>query len=392
MAPVLAFILALFGLALFFQLGWFLLVVGVLAGIYGLSLLWMRSAARHLQVNRHCPDRAFVGDEITVELVVRNTGRLPIPWVQVGIGVPVELRGAPVPDQVVTLGPYAERTLRYPVVCRRRGLYSLGTLFVETGDILGLTEHFSAVYAPGTVLVYPSIVPLRGLGLPARSPTIAVPARLPLFEDASRLVGVREYQQGDSWRRIHWPATAGSGRLAVKQWQPSTARETLICLDLDLASYPVWLPEATEQAIVAAASIANHGIAREKLPVGLAMEGRDHAGTLRRVILPPRAERDHLMTILAALATVRVTGGGQFLELLHEQSARAAWGTTLAVITGTVTDELADTLFRLKRGGQAVALYIAQPDASAAIARITKRTEGIPVCGVWAAERRRRAS
>jgi uncharacterized protein (DUF58 family) len=390
MTPAPAFILVLVVLALVFQLPLFLAIAGVLGALYGISMLWTRYAAAHVQLTRRCPERAFVGDEVSVELAIRNTGRLPIPWVQIGIGVPAELGGAHVPDQVLSLGPHAERTVRYTLVPRRRGAHFLGTLIVETGDMLGLARQYFAAYPPSNLLVYPRIVTLDRLGLPARSPTIALPSPTPLFEDPSRMRGVREYRQGDSWRRIHWTATAGTGTLAVKQWQATAARATLICLDLDLTSYPVWLHEAVEEAIVAAASLANRIITREALPVGLAMEGHEHNRSLWRAILPPRAEREHLMTILSLLARVHINSGGNFLDLLREQSARAPWGTTLAVITGQVSDELADTLYHLKRGGQALTLYIAQPDASRGMARMRARTSDSPVHGVWTNERLRR--
>jgi hypothetical protein len=65
-------------------------------------------------------------------------------------------------------------------------------------------------------------------------------------------------------------------RLMVKRYQPAIARDTLICLDLFQADYGRRQRHtATELAIVTAASLANHVIVREGLPMGLLTVARD---------------------------------------------------------------------------------------------------------------------
>src|SRR3972149_2468824 len=67
---------------------------------------------------------------------------------------------------------------------------------------------------------------------PPQSPMGNLPPPQPIFEDPSRVIGKRDYVAGDSLQRVDWKATAVVGRLQVKQYQPSTARETLIVLSL----------------------------------------------------------------------------------------------------------------------------------------------------------------
>jgi uncharacterized protein (DUF58 family) len=64
--------------------------------------------------------------------------------------------------------------------------------------------------------------------------------------------------------------------LMVKRYQPAIARDALICLDLYQDDYGRRERyTATELAIVVAASLANHIIVREGLPVGLLTQARD---------------------------------------------------------------------------------------------------------------------
>jgi uncharacterized protein (DUF58 family) len=80
-------------------------------------------------------------------------------------------------------------------------------------------------------------------------------------EEASRrgqgdeFVGLREYQQGDSWRRIHWPTTARRGDLMVVETAIEAERPARYRLLL-LRRAP---PAAQELAVgIAASLVAGH--------------------------------------------------------------------------------------------------------------------------------------
>jgi uncharacterized protein (DUF58 family) len=330
-------------------------------------------------------NRAFPGDSVTVDLTVHNVGWLPIPWLEVHESLRVELTTPPFYREVVSLGPRERRHFRYTLHCRRRGYYPVGPLTMQTGDLLGIVRPSQVQAVPDHVIVYPRVVPLQQLGLPTRSPQVALPARSPLFEDPARVMGVRDYQRGDSPRRIHWTATASAGRLLVKQYQPSIARETLICLDLDQEDYKRRQRyTATELAIVVAASIASHIVVREGLPVGLTTEAWDPLLDDRaRFFLPPRSERAHLMSLLEVLARVRITSAASFVDLLRRESVNLSWGATLAVITGRESEALFDTLVYLRRAGFAVALILVQPARPSA--ELKKRGDllGVPIHRIW---------
>jgi uncharacterized protein (DUF58 family) len=229
------------------------------------------------------------------------------------------------------------------------------------------------------------VVPLYKLGLPTRSPLAALPAKSPLFEDPARISGVRDYQRGDSPRRIHWTATASAGRLLVKKYQPAIARETLICLDLDTESYEARQRYvASELAITAAASVASHIVVQEGLPAGLVTEAHDPLlEDQTRFFLPPRSERGHLMGLLEVLARVQLGTNSSFTDVLRRASVRLPWGATLLVITGRESPPLMETLIYLRNAGFAVALLVVQS------ARPSKELEQwagllhVPVHHVW---------
>ena len=409
------FLLILFLIAAILRVDFFFTIVYLLSAVYLLSRLWTRRTVERLRVERRFTDHAFTGDQVSVDVTVQNAGWLPVPWLEVHESLPADLAVPPFHRQVLSLGPRQRRHLRYTLHCRRRGYHLIGPLTMHTGDLLGIVRHRRVEIAPEHVIVYPRVVPLQQLGLPTRSPLVALPARTPLFEDPARVMGVRDYQRGDSPRRIHWTATASAGRLLVKQYQPAIARETLICLDMDREDYGQRQQyTASELAIVAAASIANHVVSREGLPVGLLTQARDPLLDDRtRFFLPPRSERAHLMSLLEVLARIQLATetpppykgeqsgtfpykgkrsgtlpyegkqGGTFADLLRRESVNLTWGATLAVITGRESQALLDTLVYLKRAGFAVALILVQPARPTPALQGRADLFGVPVHRVW---------
>lgn len=386
MLDFVSFLLVLFLIAIFLRVDFFFTVIYFLAATYLLSRIWLQRTMKNLAVQRHFVDRAFTGDEVKVDLTVRNGGWLPVPWMEVSESLPVQLRAMSFRSRVISLGSHEPWTFSYTLSCRRRGYYQVGPMTVQTGDLLGIQGRVLARVEPARMTVYPRVVALSQLGIPTRSPMVALAARSPLFEDASRIMGVRDYRRGDSPRRIHWSSTARANRLVVKQYQPAIARETLICLNLDEDDYDSRRRfYATELAIVVAASIASHVILKERLPVGLVTEAVDPLfDERRRIALAPRAERGHLMAnLLETLARVQPTTAAPLTDLLRRETVHLSWGATVVVITGQESEELLNTLIYLQRSGYAVSLVLVQPALASAELRERSALISVPVHRVW---------
>jgi uncharacterized repeat protein (TIGR01451 family) len=385
MRSFLPYLLVLFLVAAVLRVDFFFTIAYLFFLLYLLSRLWTQRTSHSLRVERRFTQRAFFGDQVTVEVTVRNAGPLPIPWVEVHESLPVNLISPPLHREALSLGAREQRRFQYTLHCQQRGYYPIGPLHARTGDVLGIEAPRTTQAAPDHLTVYPHIISLARLRLPTHSPLVALPARSPLFEDPARVTGVRDYERGDSPRRIHWTATASAGRLLVKQYLPAIARETLICLNLNEADYELrHRYDAVELAITAAASIANHIVIRERLPVGLVTEARDSASNEKsRFFLPPRPERAHLTSLLEVLARAQVVPATPLAELLRQESVRLAWGATLVVITGREDEALFDTLAYLRRVGFAVALTLVQAASPSIDLQGRADLLGVPVHRLW---------
>jgi uncharacterized protein (DUF58 family) len=364
MRRYLPYLLVLFLVAAVVHVELYFTIAYLFIVIYLLGRLWLRRSLDGLRVTRRYTPRAFQGEALSVRLLLHNAGRLPIPWLELREDLPVELAAAPHHQAVLSLAAGERLELSYRLNCRKRGYYTLGPLLARSGDLLGLTEPGELRLVPAHLIVYPRVVPLPRLSLPTRSPLALLSANRPLYENPAQVIGVRQYRGGDSPRRIHWSASAHSGGLLVKQYQPAIARELVVALDLDAAGYSVRQRyDASELAITVAASLASHVAVREGLPVGLLTEARDPlADAVTRVLLPPRRERAHLMDLLGVLARVELAPAAPLEALLREAAVQLPWGATLVAVTPRPSAELFAALGYLRRRGFAVAVWLVQPE------------------------------
>jgi uncharacterized protein (DUF58 family) len=154
---------------------------------------------------------------------------LPAVWLRIQESVPVDLSMKNL-KQVVSLGPRGKMHFEYVLRARKRGYYRIGPLFVSSGDLIGFMREQRREGSTDHLIIYPRIVPLVNIKLPSRSPMGTMRHTQPIFEDPTRVLSKRDYVAGDSLRRIDWKATAATGRMQVKQFEPSIALETMLFL------------------------------------------------------------------------------------------------------------------------------------------------------------------
>ncbi|MGD0654039.1 MAG: DUF58 domain-containing protein [Thermoguttaceae bacterium] len=385
-AVVLILLIALaFGLGLMAYAMYALLGVMLLSRWLARYWIWNLSATR--ECNRYSVN---VGDTVAVVIMVNNSGWLPVVWVLFEDLLPrrafiyqppsLQVRGDRI--QLVMLTGRGKRTIYYQLKCNRRGYHQIGPLIVETGDLFGLHRRYRVLTAPHFLLVYPEVVPLEGFELASRRPIGEVRILHRLYEDPTRIAGVRKYEVGDPLNRIHWRATARTGQLHCKIYEPSCIVGATILLDLHQRAYdPHHEPYRSELGVSAAASLAN-AVYEMDQQIGLVTNGRDAADRIRQegwdydirsrkaarraagmleysdrlqpVVVQTRRGADQLMRILETLARVELTDGLSFAQLLAETEGRIPRDATVVALLASLSIDTAVTLGEMRRKGFAV--------------------------------------
>ncbi|MGQ9682830.1 MAG: DUF58 domain-containing protein [Anaerolineae bacterium] len=383
MAGLAALLLFLLLLAALLRIDFYFYLFYLILGVVLLGRWWAQRAQRAVSYRRRFPSRVFWGEQPTIELDVHNRSLLPVLWLHVHDSLPIELRSPNFYQQALSLMPRESATLSYRIACRRRGYYRLGPVTLQSGDLLGTLQATQTHTGDETLIVYPRIIPLTGIALPSRTPHGTLPSRQRLFEDPTRIMGVRDYVPGDSLRHIAWKTSAVMGHLQTRRYQPAIALDTMLFLDMDRRAYSaVRQRVATELAVVVAASLANWLVERRQA-VGLASNGHDPLAAGMPTVRQPRKGRGALVSTLEVLARLERSDGPDLPGLLRRESAHLAWGSTIVVITGRVSEELFAALAHLKRRGFALVLISTDPSASFQAVRRRAASIAVPAYQVW---------
>lgn len=257
-------------------LGWWWgyeeLVIGATA-VFGLLLMamWVSQRPLRASVRRHLPAvRIPRGDPIVVVYRLRNatrfrSGRATIVDVCDG----VTSRAA-----VPPLAPTSERDVVATLPTRRRGVFDVGPIDVERVDpfwlMVGTRRH--AEIDP--VIVHPKVYDLVGPQGAVRVVESESVLRRATADPLSGFVSMREYVIGDDPRMIHWPTTARTGTLMVREHVEVRRPEFTVVLDTSEAAGTA---EDFEEAVDVAATLAVHAL-RSGLDVVVRTTSAEHGG------------------------------------------------------------------------------------------------------------------
>lgn len=126
-------------------------------------------------------------------------------------------------------GDGSTTTYRYRLRPTHRGVYPVGPLRARLTDPFGLAVRPIAVDRASPLTVVPPVVVLPATGVLGSTGTRGTATAHHQATPENDDVMTREYRDGDSLRRVHWPATARHQTLMVRQEQfQRTPRATFV--------------------------------------------------------------------------------------------------------------------------------------------------------------------
>lgn len=287
--PLIA-ILLLFGIltgANFFALGASTFLITIQLAKY-FSTRWIEA----VEVERFVESQEVtVGATVGVGMKITNKSGYWIPWMLIDDKIakrytklpPVALNLLVATVQLLSFSPKKTTLHRYALQTQRRGYYQLGPTLLETGDLLGLHRSFRIANQPSYLTVLPKLTVLEGIEISSRRPMGEMKVEDRVLEDPTLMTGLREYRAGDPINRVHWKATARTGMLHTRVFQPTCVQGAMLLLDMHESTNPQkHEPVRTDLAVSAAASIA-HWLYQNAEPFGLISNGRDAAERMREL-------------------------------------------------------------------------------------------------------------
>ena len=363
----------------------FLVYLGILVGggSYILTRLGLANLEAGYAVNQLT---GYVGDRLRITYTLRNTGRLPKPWLEVHN--PTSLPGG-LPGRAVSLGGRHERSWMVRMALTRRGHFRIDPLQIRTGDPFGFFEANAAVGHGVTLVVYPKVerIPrwrLRAVSLEgSRSTPVRTQQTTPLA------TSIRPYAPGDAFNWIHWPSTARTGAIQVKEFDLEQTADVWLFVDLERRVQRGSGDDSTvEVAVRVAAAIAELALS-ENRSVGLTTTGA------RLTHLSPDRGPRQRQKILNLLAAVDGDGTVPLVEALVAGLPLLRRGMSALIVTPAAEPAWVRPLARLRpRGIGTQVLYldprgflrheivaagrsIEEPDAAAELAELEQASRRV---------------
>ena len=284
------------------------------------AVVYVRLTRFRLEAVRELrPTRVHAGTASRVELSVRNLAFRRSPVLAARDPFDGGRRWARL--LLAPLGPGETARAAYRLPTDRRGIFDLGPLQLQLSDPFGLAQTTTEAAPETKLTVFPHVDEVEPLPLSrGNDPHAGVDHATALSMAGEDFYALRDYQEGDDLRRVHWGATAKLDELMIRQEEmPWQGRATVV---LDLRS-GVHTPESLEIAVSAAASIVSSCWKRRSL-VRLVTTGGLDSGFA--------AGHGHIEAVLEHLAGVGLERGTNLTPVLA-RLRRAGNGGALAVVT-----------------------------------------------------------
>ncbi|MBI9045983.1 MAG: DUF58 domain-containing protein [Anaerolineaceae bacterium] len=358
-----AFLAFLFVLGIILVKPWLITFSILVTILLSASYLYSKRSLKNIFYKRKWHyRRGFPGESTPFQIEIENRKFLPLSWIKTidlwPEDIPFKneevLRPSFLPRMGYLINYFSlaarEKIKRtYTVQFKNRGEYPIGPLEMVSGDIFGIHQEREKAPVMDQLIVFPEILSLESLNLATENPFGEIKSNKRLFEDQSRPMGVRAYHPEDDFRRIHWPATARSGEMQVKVFEPITEQVMIICLNVQTASQP-WLGfqnHLFEHLVKISATLSYQNV-KNGYSIGLISNGSlKHSDQPFKV--NPSKSPQQLSILLTSLAKITPYIRAPFEKYLTSALPKLPFGASLTLVTALVSEELCETLLRFKR-------------------------------------------
>jgi len=278
----------------------------IVSGVYSGMMLMAVS------VTRHGIEPVAIGEVAEIGYTLSNTSRvtpsfgLTIEEVYLQLSEQSEPVGQSLPGDVdsqarglldaaptgfVSCVPRRGQTIcRSIAVATARGRVQFAGVRITSSFPFGIVRKSLTFWLPASLVVTPRGQMPDGLALaPANSRGPVETSRR--GEQGDEVFGVREYQQGDSPRKIAWRNTARTGELRIRMHVAAQERSSTILLLVE----PGAKPETVDEAVELVAGSVRH-----------ILKGNGRVGVIlpRSLVIPARSGRAHEQGVLLQLGLV----------------------------------------------------------------------------------------
>lgn len=225
---VIIFVIGFF-VPLYFVIGQF--VFATLVGLLLIDIVLLYSRGWNITAKRTIPHQCSLGEIHSVKILVTNENSAPFE-VMIIDEAPIQLQLRNIVLRAKLAADESEE-LSYVFTPSERGIYQFGKINLFITSILRMAQRKMIINAEEEVAVYPSVLMMRQYELKVFSKVsftegIKKVRRLGHSNDFEQ---IRNYVQGDDYRKINWKATSRRNELMINQYEDEKAQQVYCIID-----------------------------------------------------------------------------------------------------------------------------------------------------------------
>lgn len=191
-----------------------------------------------LEIKRRIPHRARLGTPFRIDYNVKNTRSVPAWDLELdAFRLREGLKYSASPASIEYLGAGKSVNLHTFAVASRRGRHYFASPIAGSLFPFCLFRWSCRVEQPHHILIYPKYEQLNSVSLPPgakfQKPDLSLVSKI---GESMDFLGCRKFRTGDNPRHIHWPSTARTGDLIVKEFREECLSRMALIID-------TWGPE-----------------------------------------------------------------------------------------------------------------------------------------------------
>jgi len=285
-----------------------------------------------------------VGDSLSFAYDLVNNSLIPIPFVSVQMDLSRDLTRMELTEEGFYFKSLQLFKRNMEVPCSRRGHYKLGKMHARIKDPFGFFEIDKTFERTIDLMIYPKRYDLDAIQITPSELFGSVQMDSPVYEDYTNIKDIRSYQNGDTFKNVHWKLSAKMNQLMMKTYELNANPKIHLVLDGCHAAYKEDTDHLIEEALVSIATSICYFTLQKNIETTLESSfKRDNQVTYRK-----SKSIQMYPSFLSDLVYFRPLGATAMSQFIFHESRKWHYGTRLVLLTPNPSHKLIDDLAPLR--------------------------------------------
>lgn len=212
----------------------------VLIGLFIIDVV-VSAKASHLTINRNQEEKLYFKADNTIAITVSNNFFRPVN-ITIKDSLPSFHFTVNKSDLSKIVEPKSSEIFTYDTSPQKRGSFVSENVYLQWEGTLGFCRRYAKVNRPIDYKVYPNVRDLSKFRLIIQKDRLQnyIGRPVKITGAGQEFESLREYVEGDDFRKVNWKATARERKLIVNNYEPEKNQPVVIMVDTGRAmSYSI---------------------------------------------------------------------------------------------------------------------------------------------------------